>query len=115
MVAANQSYPFVSTSSYRVPRAHLLAERLRRYFDRHPEVSREAFLLDAVQKEIDSREWQMKRAASEYGPLRRIQPTAEDIRIHNRLNERLAALHRQRHGLWSKLRRFVSGIVLFWR
>jgi hypothetical protein len=115
MVAANQSYPFVPTSSYRVPRAHLLAERLRRYFDRHPEVSREAFLLDAVQKEIDSRERQVKRAASGQGAGRRIKLTAEDIRIHNRLNERLAALHRHRHGLWSKLRRFVFGTLLFWR
>jgi hypothetical protein len=115
MVAANRSYPIVPTSSYHVPRAHLLAERLRSYFDRHPEVSREAFLLDAVQREIDSRERQVKQAASRHGRRHRIQPSAEDLRIHNWLNERLAAVHRERYGWWSKIRRFVIGTLLFWR
>ena len=35
--------------------------------------------------------------------------TAEDLRIHAWINERLAALHRERHGLWAKVRRFLLG------
>jgi hypothetical protein len=33
--------------------------------------------------------------------------TAKDLRIHASINERLATLHRERHGLWAKLRRFL--------
>jgi hypothetical protein len=35
--------------------------------------------------------------------------TAEDIRIHAWINERLAVLHRERHGLRARLRRFLPG------
>ena len=35
--------------------------------------------------------------------------TAEDLRIHAWINERLAALHREPHGLWAKVRRFLLG------
>jgi len=35
--------------------------------------------------------------------------SAEDIRMHTWLIERLAALHFERHGLWPKLRRFLFG------
>lgn len=31
-------------------------------------------------------------------------PTAEDIRIHAWINERLAMLHRERHSLWAKIK-----------
>jgi hypothetical protein len=33
--------------------------------------------------------------------------TAEDLRIHAWINQRLAALHRERHGLWAKVRRVL--------
>jgi hypothetical protein len=33
----------------------------------------------------------------------------EDIRLHALLNERLAALHRERHGLWPTMQRFLWG------
>jgi hypothetical protein len=33
--------------------------------------------------------------------------TAEDVRIHAWINQRLTVLHRERHGLWAKLRRFL--------
>ena len=36
-------------------------------------------------------------------------PSAEDIRLHTLLHERLMALRRPRWGLWSKIWRFVSG------
>jgi hypothetical protein len=35
--------------------------------------------------------------------------TAEDLRIHAWIDERLAALHREWHGLWAKVRRFLFG------
>lgn len=35
-------------------------------------------------------------------------PSAEDIRIHAWLCGRLAAVHRERHSLWAKVRRFLS-------
>jgi hypothetical protein len=35
--------------------------------------------------------------------------TAEDLRIHAWINDRLAVLHRERHGLWAKVRRFLLG------
>jgi hypothetical protein len=35
--------------------------------------------------------------------------TAEDLRIHAWITERLAVLHRERHGLWANLRRFLLG------
>ncbi|MGH7174311.1 MAG: hypothetical protein ACRELF_09755 [Gemmataceae bacterium] len=33
--------------------------------------------------------------------------TAEDLRVHAWINERLAMLHRERHGLWAKVCRFL--------
>ena len=35
--------------------------------------------------------------------------TAEDLRIHAWINERLAELHRERHGLWTKVRHILFG------
>jgi hypothetical protein len=35
--------------------------------------------------------------------------TSEDLRIHAWLNERLAELHRERHGLWTKVRHILFG------
>ena len=36
--------------------------------------------------------------------------TGEDLGIHALLNERLALLHRERHGLWAKARRFLFAL-----
>src|SRR5262249_46294801 len=36
-------------------------------------------------------------------------PTEEDIRIHAWLAKRLAALDRERHGLWPRILRFLRG------
>lgn len=93
-----------------------LARRLRGYFARHPEVSREQFLLHALQQEIDSRErgsqggtYRRPRARPAWRDDDRRPLTAEDIRIHAWLNGRLARLpRRRRRGFWSRLRRFLS-------
>jgi len=102
-----------------MPPSNRLAERVRHYFDQHPEVSREEFLLDAVRREIHARE--PRETGNGARPARRegqgtnrwstARPplSAEDIRIHAWLNERLAMLHHERHGLWPKLRRFLFG------
>jgi hypothetical protein len=37
--------------------------------------------------------------------------TEEDLRIHAWLNERLAALHRERRGLWPRVKRLFRAIV----
>jgi hypothetical protein len=96
-----------------------LAERVRHYFDQHPEVSREELLLEAVWREIHFRE--QKATGNVPGLARRkgqgttkwstAQPpvSTEDIRIQAWLTERLAVLHYERHGLWPRLRRFLFG------
>jgi hypothetical protein len=44
-------------------------------------------------------------------PGYRTPPTEKDIRIHASLNERLAALHRERYGLWPRLLWFLRVIA----
>jgi hypothetical protein len=119
MVAANPNYRFVSTGSNPMPPVDRLAERVRHYLDQHPEVSREEFLLEAVQREIHFREQKetrhrpeperQERRGTGLGSSARPRLSAEDIRIHAWLIERLAVLHHERHGLWPRLRRFLFG------
>jgi hypothetical protein len=119
MVAANPNYRFPSAASHPVPPVHWLAVRVRHYFKRHPEVSWDEFLLDAVRREITFREqedgengpWHARPEGQGTGLWSAGRPprTEADIRIHAWLHERLAALHRERHGLWPKLRRFLFG------
>jgi hypothetical protein len=119
MVAANPHNPMPSAGSTPVPPGNGLAERVRQYFDLHPDVSQEEFLLEAVQREIYFREQQ--ETGNGAGPERRTgggvsrrfsaRPalSAEDIRIHAWLTERLAMLHYERHGLWPRFKRFLFG------
>ena len=92
--------------------------RVRHYAARHPEVSREQFLLDVVGGEIDflerrggtkspglGSEGQNRDSSFDFRP----RLTAEDVRLHAWLSERLAAVHRERHGLWGKIRAFLFG------
>jgi hypothetical protein len=119
MVASNPNDRSPSAGSGLVPPVNRLAERVRHYFDRHPEASQEEFLLDAVGREIVVREREddgnghlhTRPEGQRTGPRSGYRPplTEEDIRIHAWLNERLAALHRERNGLWSKIRRLLFG------
>ena len=96
-----------------------LAQRVGYYFDRHPEASRDEFLLEALQRQLDCREqWESRNRAGFGSPqyqeaqrrsITRPVVSAEDIRIHAWLNERLAVLHHERHGAWPRLRRFFFG------
>src|SRR5262245_38763008 len=104
MVALNKSWRPQAVASDPIPPASRLAERVRNYFARHPEVSREEFLLDAVGRELVLRDGPVTSPKPIGRPL-----TEEDIRIHAQLNERLAALNYERHGLWPRIRRFLFG------
>jgi hypothetical protein len=125
MAAANRNVRFPAAGFNPRPPIEPLAEHVRHYFDRHPEVSREEFLLGALRKEIHFREQRETDNAAglarwegegmntplwrgrETALRRRRLPSAEDIRLHAWLAERLAVLHHERHGLWPKLRRLV--------
>ena len=119
MVGANPNDRIPSAGSNPVPPVNRLAERVRHYFDQHPEVSRQEFLLEAVRREIHFRE--QRETGNGAGLARREgegtngwstarpRPSAEDIRLHAWLTERLTMLHYERHGLWPKLRRFLFG------
>jgi hypothetical protein len=119
MLALNTNYRFSSATSNSISPVSRLVERVRRYFNQHPEVSRDEFLLEAIRREIRFRE--ERKTGNGAGLARRegqgtsgwyiARPplTAEDILIHAWLNERLAMLHYERHGLWPKLRRFLFG------
>jgi hypothetical protein len=121
MVPANPNDRIPSARSTPVPPVNRLAERVRYYFDQHSEVSRKEFLLEAVRREIYFRE--LKEPGNGAGLARRgdqgtnwwssARPplSAEDVRIHAWLSERLAVLHYERHGLWPKLRRFRNRLM----
>jgi hypothetical protein len=101
MAAVNRNDRCPSARSNPTPPVNRLAERVRHYFHRHPEVSREEFLLEAVRREMHRRE-------GPWAPAR-LPPSTEEIRIHAGLTERLAAFDYERHGLWPKFRRFLFG------
>jgi hypothetical protein len=119
MVAAKPNHRIPSARSNLVLPVNRLAERVRHYFDQHPEVSREEFLWEAVRREIHFRE--QRATGNGAGRARRkgqgtskwstaqLPLSAEDLRIHAWLTERLTVLHDERHGLWPRLRRFLFG------
>jgi hypothetical protein len=119
MLAFNHENIVPSAGSSAVVRVSRLAARVRHYFDQHPEIAREEFLLDAVRREILFRE--QKETSNRARPLRSEgdgpkgrsaawpRLSTDDNRIHARLAEHLALVHRERHGLWPKLRRLFFG------
>lgn len=116
MIVFNQVNRVPSTGSNPPVPGSQLAMRVRHYFDQHPEVAREEFLLDAVRREILFREQKKTTSGTRSvrpegdgaSPRPATWPTLsnEDIRIHARLAEHVAAVHHERHGLWPKIRRF---------
>jgi hypothetical protein len=105
MVPANPNNRIAVSGYNLLPPTNLLAQRVGRYLDQHPEVSREEFLLEAVRREIDRREGQGTNRRS----VPRLTLTAEDIRIHAWLYARVEMINHERHGLWPRLRRFLLG------
>ena len=118
MPTANSNDRFPSAGSKPAPPGNELTERVRHYFDRHPEVSRDEFLLKALSREIDRREQREKwnavglthakgQTSTRWSTTHR-RPSPEEIRLHAWLNERLARLHRERRALWPKLGRSLT-------
>jgi len=118
MVAFNQDFRISSAGPKFTSGRNRLAERVRHYFDEHPEVARDEFLIDAVRRELNFRE--QGKTRNVVGTVRRdgegidrritIRPPSDDeIRSGAVLLERLAILHYERHGLWPRLRRFLFG------
>jgi hypothetical protein len=99
MVAANSNDRIPSARGNPALAESRLAQRVRHYFEQQPEVAREEFLLEAVRRGIHFH----NTGSAARPPL-----NAEDIRLHAWLSERLATLHYERLGLWSKLRRSLS-------
>jgi hypothetical protein len=83
--------------------ANELSDHVDRYFREHPDVSREAFLLHALGRELADRERQEQpnRGATFNDPEENEQQSAE-------IAMRLAAMNYQRHGVWPRVRRFFS-------
>ena len=113
MIDANQGL--------RIPPAGAVVEHVRNYFNHHPEIDREQFLLEAVQREIRFCEQNEIKsstiAARGDGDCRWSTawrpPSAQDIRKGIRaqasLAQRLAMIQYERHGLWPRVRRFLGG------
>jgi hypothetical protein len=119
MIDAFPTSRFPSVGAKLVLPVNRVAERVRHYFDQHPEVAREKFLLEALRREVDFREQGELENEARFAPrvgdesnrwsTARPRPSAADIRVHAWLTERVAAVHYERHGLWPKLRRFLFG------
>src|SRR5260370_42290311 len=113
MVAINPNNRIPASEYDAVPTSKRVGKCVRRYVDQHPEVSRKEFFLEAVWREIQYREKrEMKNGAGRVrreneGARRRsvARPplSAEDLRIHAGLIERLAVVNYERYGLWPKL------------
>jgi hypothetical protein len=119
MVAGNFNDGTPSAGRKQVPPVRWLTDRVRNYFDRHPEVSRDEFLLDALSREMDCREQRERWNGAGFAGRQdkkgtrwstaRPRPSPEEIHLHAWLSERLAILHHERHGLWPKLGRSLFG------
>jgi hypothetical protein len=114
MVAAHSNDRITSTNT-----SPAVTKRVDDYFSHHPEVSRQEFLLNALGREIHFREQRETRyrpglihpERQRIGGWPSVRPplSAEDIRIHTWLVERLAKVNYERHGLWPKLKRLLFG------
>jgi len=97
----------------------LVAAWLADFFQRHPEVSRRDFLLHAIQSELayrqrrDTAPWpRTAHASKDWGAssaARRTQSPVDEHRAEDLVAARLMALNYQRHGLWPRFQRFMSG------
>lgn len=114
MAASSAIFRSFAQTGTSISDADRTVETLRQYFVQHPEVEPREFVLQAVENEIVSREGQeskRRRFARANRPWRDAaeRPTAEDVRIHAWLQNRLMRLHQERSGLRAKMHRFFTG------
>jgi hypothetical protein len=109
MVAENREHRSLPFSSKHVQAVDDPTEPARQYLGGPRDLSREMSSPGAGRRDKENGRWQdrldrlsLMPAGSTYKPPL----TEEDICAHAWLNERLAALHRERNGLWSKIRWF---------
>src|SRR5688572_22923475 len=116
MVAPNHNHWFQRATLNPAPPARRLQERLLDYFDQHPEVSREDFLLRAIQKEINVRSPDVDRSSPvnarpqrprSIRPDNGRRPAAQDTHIHSWLADRVALVNRRRHSWRETVRRIL--------
>jgi hypothetical protein len=96
-----------------------IATWLKDFFQRNPDVSRQDFLLHAIKTELAYRErrdttpWPRAAHAGKTwtaSPAAHQSPPAEEARrAEDLVAERLMALNYQRHGLWPRIQRFLTG------
>jgi hypothetical protein len=96
-----------------------IANWLKDFFQRHPEVSRQDFLMHAIKSELvyrqrrDTTPWPRTthagKAWAASAAAHRTRPTVEERRGEDLVAERLMALNYQRHGLWPLIHRFLTG------
>src|SRR5262245_28463961 len=118
MISNNSHQRFSSPTYVRVPPSNRLAQRVRNYFSRHPEVSRAEFLHDAVAKELYFRTLLDRRRGPWFTPHALVKGgwfadlpalTQEDVRLHAWIENRLVQLKKERSGLWFRIRRLLWG------
>jgi hypothetical protein len=119
MIAPESSSSVGPAARQCTKRANVLTERVRHYFERHPQVSGEDFLLEAIRNEIHLRE-QAEIESSHEATLtgsgrskkwsRRCPAfSTEEVGMRASLAQRVAELHYERHGLWPQVRRLFFG------
>ena len=93
--------------------------RTAQSFEAHPEVSRQEFLLHALERELADRRgpklspWHRAAAVGEI-PMGHLnsgakRPTDLELRAAGMLAMRAMAIHRRRYALWPRLQRLVKG------
>jgi len=110
MVARNISWSLAHVPRDGMPSTHEVAQQIETYFATHPEISWENFLLSALQRELDVRNWNHQSCKrllacvlnSESSELTASRPsfTVSDVRLHAMLAARVVALNRPKHGRW---------------
>jgi hypothetical protein len=122
MNIVNNALRLPAVASHPIVPVDCLRARVLRYLHEHPQASWQEFLRDAIQNEIARRETSM--LATEWGDARwgsrgtsrwtyhRHRLTADDIRIHLWLRERLALLHGKRPSWRRKAGRILAHIPM---
>ena len=116
MDSGNSNERILRAGFGRAWRNNLITERARYYFDQSPVASQDQTSLEAAGREFYfGEQWETatiggkRQGTGRPSTLPRL--SAEDLRIHTWLFERMAAVEHERHGLWPRLRRLLFGVA----